>query len=70
MLGEAFFGKSITGKDLSPGERVVLGIGALLAEVGPLIRVGRTAVAAARLSKVADVSAAPRQCACAGPRGH
>jgi hypothetical protein len=52
MLGEALSGKSILGKDLSTTERAILGAGALLAEVGSLIKAGRTAVAATRLSTV------------------
>lgn len=58
MLGEAVVGKSISGKDLSRGERAVLGVGALLAEVGALISAGRTAVAASRLSEAVGIPAA------------
>jgi hypothetical protein len=56
MIGEALVGRSIWGRNLSTTERVILGAGALLAEIGPLIRAGRAAVAASRLSTVAGVS--------------
>ena len=56
MIGEALAGKSIFGRRLSTTERIILGAGALLAEVGALIRAGKTAIAATRLSTVAGVS--------------
>ncbi len=56
MIGEALIGRSIWGRRLSTIERAILGVGALLAEIGPLIRAGRAAVAASRLSTVAGVS--------------
>lgn len=56
MIGEALVGKDIWGRPLSTTERAILGAGALLAEIGPLIRVGRAAAAASRLSRVAGIS--------------
>lgn len=56
MIGEALVGKDIWGRKLSTTERAILGAGALLAEIGPLIRVGKTAAAASRLSRVASIS--------------
>jgi len=56
MIGEALVGKDIWGRPLSMTERAILGAGALLAEIGPLIRVGRAAAAASRLSRVAGIS--------------
>jgi Domain of unknown function (DUF4157) len=56
MVGEAVGGWSITGKRLSTAERALLGAGALLAEVGSLIKAGQATVAATRLSTVAGLS--------------
>jgi hypothetical protein len=56
MIGEALVGKSIFGRELHTTERVILGAGALLAEVGALISAGKVLVAANRLSTVAGVS--------------
>jgi Domain of unknown function (DUF4157)/Pre-toxin TG/Contact-dependent growth inhibition CdiA C-terminal domain len=56
MVGEAIAGTSITGKKLSTGQRALLGFGALLSEVGSIIKAGQVAVAASRLSTVAKLS--------------
>jgi hypothetical protein len=69
MLGEALVGKSILGKDLTTGERALLGFGALLAEVGTLIRVGKTVAAASRIAEVADISTAKALRLCWASRG-
>jgi hypothetical protein len=58
MVGEAISGTSITGQQLSTAERALLGAGALLAEVGTIIRAGQITVAATRLSTVAEISMA------------
>jgi hypothetical protein len=52
MVGEALVGRSIFGKPLSITERAILGAAAFLAEVGPLIRLGKMVLAADRLSTV------------------
>ena len=55
MFLEGATGWSVTGKKLSNAERALLGLGALLAEVGTLVRAGRTAVAATRVAEVSKV---------------
>lgn len=54
MAGEALVGQSIWGRPLSTTERVLLGAGAILAEIGPILRSGaaaaRTSAAVSRLS--------------------
>lgn len=60
MAGEALVGRSIWGRPLSTTERVILGAGALLAEIGPIMRAGsatvRTATAVSRLTTVTSLS--------------
>jgi hypothetical protein len=55
MVGEALVGRDIWGRQLSTTERVILGAGALLAEVGAAVRAGRSVAAASRVSRVAGV---------------
>jgi hypothetical protein len=55
MVGEAVVGKDIWGRPLSTTERAILGIAGMLAEVGTLIRAGKAATAASRLSKLAGI---------------
>lgn len=60
MAGEALVGRSIWGRPLSTTERAILGVGAVLAEIGPILRVGaaaaRTATAVSRLTTVTRMS--------------
>lgn len=60
MAGEALTGRSIWGRQLSTTERALLGAGAVLAEIGPILRVGgaaaRTTAAASRLATVTPLT--------------
>jgi hypothetical protein len=60
MIGEALVGRDIWGRRISTFERAVLGAGALLSTIGPLLRgttsVARTVVAANNLSRTTGIS--------------
>ena len=60
MAGEALTGRSIWGRQLSTTERALLGAGAVLAEIGPILRVGsaaaRTTAAASHLATVTPLT--------------
>ena len=56
MIGEALVGRDIWGRQMSTTERSILGAGALLTTIAPMLRAGRVAAAASRLSRLAGIS--------------